>query len=386
MSYKSFEDYYHESMIKHILLYEYNGKLISPPFCTDNCKEYSRILVIDNSEVSFIDIDTPPATSKYNSMVTIGNSVYFAPYGIYDNFNLVLELRDNVPYYHTIDSSGKGQFYNMATDGETAFSSPLGYEAISFGLFINNGIIKQIMIPENHVVKRHMGTVYCNGNYYSPPRGESLDYNTILKFNPVTEEVTMIAVSDLPLSKRKYTDFIVVGKKLFALPFGRERELRHMLVLDTETDSTELVELTNIPHFMKKYNTGVLIDDTIIAMPYGHKDDGDANFGLIINTNTYEHSVFDIKHDFGGKYRFRSGIAHKGNAVFLPAGSPNVPIIVIDKKGNIKYNNMFNEYIIGRPIVYKDIIYSLAYHIVTGTHYLFTMDNDFKTEFISLGF
>ena len=231
-----------------------------------------------------------------------------------------------------------------------------------------------------------MGTTYCNGCYYSPPRGESLDYDTILKFDPNTEEVTMITVPNLPLSKRKYTDFIVAGNKLYALPFGREMELRHMLVLDTTDDSTELVELTNIPHFMKKYNIGVLLDDTIIAMPYGHKDDGDANFGLVFNTTTHEHSVFDTKYKFGGKYRFRSGIAHNGNAVFLPAGSANVPIMVVNKHGEILFNHLYTEYIIGRPLIHKGIIYSLAYHITTGTHYLFTMDNSYTVNFASLGF
>jgi hypothetical protein len=225
-----------------------------------------------------------------------------------------------------------------------------------------------------------MGCVLVNGNYYSPPRGETLDYDTILKFNPTTEEVTMIKIDNLPLSKRKYSDFTQVGNKLFALPFGREQELHHMLVLDTITDTTELVEL-NVPPFMKKYNVGVLLDDVIISVPYGHKDDGDANYGLVFNTTTYAHSTFDIKQSFGGKYRFRCGIAYNNIAIFFPAGTPNADIVAIDKTGAIIFKKSFPEYILGRPIEYNGLLYTLAYQVVTQQHCLVTLDKDYNINF-----
>lgn len=385
MSYQSFEDFYRNADIKHLILHEHEGVLISPPFCTDLCKDYSRVLVINNKVASFIDVDTPPATSKYNSIVTIGDSLFFAPYGIWDNFNTVLELRNFKPVYHTVDSTGKGQFYNAATDGSSAFAAPLGYEPVSFCLFVKDGVVKQIPVPPSSCLKRHMGSVYLNGSYYSPPRGEDNDYTSILKFDPATEVLSMIEVDGLPLSKRKYSDFIPVGNKLFALPFGKYLDLKDMLVLDTETDTVELVPLA-LPKFQKKYNAGVALDDVIIAMPYGHKDDGDANFGLVFNTTTYEHSTFDVGQTFGGKYRFRSGTAFNGVALFLPAGSPGVPITAVTKEGKIIYSETFTDYIIGRPLVYKDIIHSLAYHIETKQHYLFKLDADFNHAFISLGF
>lgn len=380
MTYKAFEDYYKEAEIKHLVLFEHNGYLISPPFCTDKCKDYSNVMVYKDGAIAYIGIDTPPATSKYNSMAVVGDSLFFAPYGIWDNFNTVLELKNWKPVYHTIDSTSKGQFYNMAGDGITAFAAPLGYDPVSFGLFIKDGEVKQIPIPESLALKRHMGCVFVNGNYYSPPRGETLDYDTILKFNPTTEEVTMITVDNLPLSKRKYSDFIPVGNKLFALPFGREQELHHMLVLDTVTDTTELVELT-VPPFMKKYNIGVLLDDVIIAVPYGHKDDGDANHGLVFNTTTYEHSTFDVEQTFGGKYRFRCGIAYNGIAVFFPTGTPNADIIAVDKTGTVVFRKSLPEYILGRPIEYNSILYTLAYQVVTQEHCLVTLDKDYNITF-----
>jgi hypothetical protein len=383
MTYKSFEDYYKEATIKHLVLFKHGDYLISPPFCTDKCKDYSRVLIYKDGKVVWFDVDTPPATSKYNSMASIGNSVFFAPYAIWDEFNTILELdfSNNVKAkYHSIDSNVTGQFYNIASDGVTAFSAPLGYNIINFGLFIKDGVVKQIPIPPTDSLKRHMGCVFSNGNYYSPPRGETLDYDSILKFNPNTEEVTMIKVNNLPLSKRKYSDFIQVGNKLFALPFGRSGDLRYMLVLDTITDSTELVEL-NLPPFMKKYNVGVLLDDIIIAVPYGHKDDGDANYGLVFNTTTYEHTTFDIGQSFGGKYRFRCGIVYNNAALFFPTGTPNADIIAIDKTGTIIFRKSFPEYILGRPVEYNGLIYTLAYQVVTQAHCLITLDKDYNINF-----
>jgi hypothetical protein len=382
MTYKSFEDYYREAEIKHLVLFKHNGCLISPPFCTDRCKDYSRVMIYKNGSCNWIDVDTPPATSKYNSMISIGNSVFFAPYGIWDKFNTVLEINFDTDkeVYHTINSTAMGQFYNMASDGNTAFSAPLGYEEVSFSLFIKDGQVKQIPMPNTGELKKHMGTVWANGFYWSAPRGESYDYDQILKFNPTTEELSFIA-ADLPKARRKYSDFIIAGDKLFSLPLGRDFDLHQMLIVDTLTDNVELVDL-NVPRFVKKYNAGVLLDDVIIALPYGHKDNGDANFGLVFNTITYEHSIFDIGLTFGGKYRFRSGVEYNGVAVFLPTGTPNADIIVVDKTGAILFRKNLLEYILGRPIVHEGLIHTIAYNVITKKHSVLTVDSNYTLNFI----
>jgi hypothetical protein len=378
MSYQSFEDFYRDAEIKHLVLFEHDGKLVSPPFCTDKCKDYSRVMIVENSLTTFVEVDTQPATSKYNTMANINGTLYFAPYGIWDNFNTLLSLNNLEPRSYKIISNSKGQFYNMASNGNTGFASPLGYDPVSFAIYIKDWKIQQIEIPGTSELKRHMGTVFCNGSYFSPPRGESYDYNSILKFKVETDQLTLIPVPNLVRARRKYSDFIVAGNKLFALPFGRDLELKHVLVYDTVNETSDLVEL-DIPDFVKKYNGGVLVDDTIIALPYGHKDNGDANYGLIFNVDTYKHSTFDIGLSFGGKYRFRSGIAFNNTAVFLPAGSPNADIIVVDKLGNIKFRKQMQEYILGRPIVYNSKIVSMAYKIQTKEHFLFTLDADYTT-------
>lgn len=382
MSYKSFEDFYRDATIKHLVIWEDDGGIISPPFCTDKCKDYSKVLRIKDNVVSYQDVDTQQATSKFNSMAKIGDSLWFAPYGIWDEFNTVLELQKDTAISHTIDSTAKGQFYNLASNGTSAFAAPLGYEEVSFALFIKDGKVRQIPVPTTGELKKHMGVVWCNGHYWSPPRGEGFDYNQILKFNPDTEELNFIPV-DLPKARRKYSDFIIAGDRLFALPLGRDYELNHILVVDTLTNSTELVEL-NVPKFVKKYNAGVLLGDKIIAMPYGHKDNGDANFGLIFNTKTYEQSTFDIGVSFGGKYRFRSGIEFNGMAVFLPTGTPAAPITAVDDKGNILFQQTTPEYILGRPIVLDGFIQTLAHQVETNKLFLFKLNKDFSITYTSI--
>lgn len=382
MSYKSFEDFYREAEIKHLVVWEHNGMLVSPPFCTDKCKDYSNVLYYKDGNIAYCLVDTPPATSKFNSMAVVGDSMWFAPYGIWDEFNAVLEIKDNNPITHYIDSNSKGQFYNLASNGTSAFAAPLGYDTVSFALFIKDGKVKQIPMPDTGELKKHMGVVYCNGHYWSPPRGESYDYNQILKFNPDTEELSFLTVN-LPKARRKYSDFIVAGDKLFALPLGRDLELNHMLILDTLTNETELVEL-NVPKFIKKYNAGVLLGDTIVAMPYGHKDDKNNNYGLLFNTKTYEHDVFDIEQEFGGKYRFRCGIEFNNLAVFLPAGSQNTEIVAVNKEGAVVWKKLFKDYVFGRPVVYNNRVQTLAYHIETKKHVLFSITSNFDTLIMPL--
>lgn len=381
MTYKSFEDFYREAEIKHLVIWDNDNEIISPPFCTDNCKDYSKVMVLTD-KLEFVHANTPPATSKFNSMAKVGDSLWFAPYGIWDEFNAVLELQGRTAVTHYIDSNAKGQFYNLASNGTSAFAAPLGYESVSFALFIKDGKVKQIPMPNTGELKKHMGVVYLNGHYWSPPRGESYDYNQILKFNPDTEELSFIEV-DLPKARRKYSDFIITGDKLFALPLGRDFELSHMLVVDTLTSTTELVEL-NVPRFVKKYNAGVLLGDTIVAMPYGHKDDKENNYGLLFNTKTYEHSTFDVGQEFGGKYRFRSGVEFNDVAVFFPTGSINVELIAVNVNGDIVYKKLFNEYVFGRPIKHNNRLMTIAYHVETNKHYLFSLTATFETRFMPL--
>jgi hypothetical protein len=183
MAYKAFQDFYHEEAIKHLVLHNHNGVLISPPFATEKCKDYSKVMCLDGNDVTFIDLDLPPATSKFNAIASIGDSVWFIPYGIWDDFNIVVQLKNGSPIYHKIDLPGKGQFYNIATDGKTAFSFPLGYEDTSYGIYIKDEKVQIIDFNKQGHTKLHMGTVYCNGSYWSAPRGDTPGYCDLVKFD-----------------------------------------------------------------------------------------------------------------------------------------------------------------------------------------------------------
>lgn len=371
--YKAFQDFYKEQSIKHMLLSEHNNELLSPPFATEQCRDYSKIFYKNN----YIELSLPAATSKTNAIAQVGNSSWFIPYGIYDEFNTVVELRNTTPYYHTLPFKGKGQFYSVATDNKTAFSFPLGYEDTNYGLYINNGVEAHKLPTEGK--KLHMGTVYCNGKYWSMPRGDEPGYNTLLSFDGKQYQSYVLDV-DASIT-RKYTDIIVKDNTLYSLPFGETKGLNTIVEFDTETNTVTYHDIHGVD-FAKKYNCGVLVGNNIIALPYGDEHTNDSNWGLVFNTVTKETTQFDIKLNFGGKYRFRSGIEYMGNAYFFPSGTPSCPILKIDQTGEIVRGVYVNNIMFGRPIVYQNQIHVIGHHMKTNEEAIYIVKEDLSYEML----
>jgi hypothetical protein len=379
MTYKAFQDWYREGNIKHLLLHEHNGYLISPPFATERCKDYNKIMKYDGT-VSYIDTKLPDAVSKTNAVVEVNGNSWFLPYGIYeDDYNTVLKLNKDTPEYEYIKAKGKGQFYSGASNGETAFSFPLGYSGTQYCLYIKDNF--PTLIPFNSVEKAHMGTVYCNGSYYSMPRGDLPGYNDLVSFDgkdfhhyhvPVNPEIT-----------RKYTDLIVVGDKLYSLPFGETPGLNEVVEFDTVTKEFTLHKL-DIPDFAKKYNSMVIVGNSIIGMPYGDEYCNDSNYGVVFDIVTKKSKMFDIGIKHGGKYRYRTGIEYKNFAWFFPGGSPQCPIYVINERGLAYRVFHYENQMFGRPVIYKDKIHVIAYDVVKETHSLYIFNDRFESEVIDL--
>lgn len=384
MTYKAFEDFYKESEIKHLVLHQHEGFLVSPPFGTEKCKDYNKFFYYKNGSFDFVDLDLPPAISKFNGICSIKDSIWTIPYGIFDQFEIILQLKNKIPIYHKINRPGKGQFYSLASNGEEAFSFPLGYEDTSFVIHIKNDQINLKDFETNGHKKMHMGTVYCNGKFWSPPRGDSLGYCDVVSYDG-NDIRTYFIKFDQSHILRKYTDFVVRGNKLFTLPFGQNGHLDQILIFDTETETYELKKL-NLPVFFKKYNAAVLLDEILIGVPYGDKSQQDGNYGIVYNCETGENKnfVIDDSLGFGGKYRFRSGIEFNNLAIFIPAGTPAAPLIVIDKEGKISYKKFFKDYVLGRPVKYENKIWFIGYHIQSKNHFLISLDSDFSTEFIPI--
>jgi len=242
MTYKAFEDFYHDEMIKHLVLHKHGDYLVSPPFATDQCKDYSKFMFYKDGAVSYLDLELPPATSKFNGICSIGDSIWTIPYGIYDEFNVVLQIRNGKPIYHRINRAGKGQFYSLDTNGVDACSFPLGYEDTAFAIYIKDDKVNYIDFPSNGHRKMHMGTTYCNGRYWSPPRGDTPGYCDIVSYSGTEIEKFTVLLPD-PSITRKYSDFIAYGNKLFALPFGERGNLVEMLIFDTTTFEYSLQHL-----------------------------------------------------------------------------------------------------------------------------------------------
>ncbi len=379
MSYKAFQDWYSDANIRHLVLHKYNDYLISPPFGTEKCPEYNKILKYDG-EVSYIDTDLPPAVSKINCAVNVDDSVWFIPYGIYDEFNIVLQLKGDIPVYHKVDSKGKGQFYSGDSNGVEAFSFPLGYSDTQYGLYIKNDIV-QLINFDHSVPKAHMGTVYCNGKFYSMPRGDESEYDKLVSFDGDQFEYYSVPTDNTV--SRKYTDLVSIKNKLYSLPYGESPGLTQVVEFDTETKEFKLYDL-DVPDFAKKFNCMVLVDDCIIGLPYGSEYTRDSNYGVVFDSITKESKSFDIGINFGGKYRYRCGINYNNTAVFFPTGTPSCPILAIDVTGTIVYKKHYQDLMFGRPIIYQDKITVLAYNIENEKHYLYCFDKTWNETIIPL--
>lgn len=376
MKYKAFEDWYKEAEIKHLILQDINGVLVSPPFATELCKDYTwfKYIVKGDTKLNLdVFLDLPPATSKTNTCELIGGSIWMVPYGIYDDLNFVVELDLNKIKLHKLSFGGKGQFYNLASNGDEGFSFPLGYQDTNIGLHIKNSKVTSYPLPTKGK-KLHMGTVYCNGSFWSMPRGDEPGYNTLLEFDGTQIVAHTIDGIDNSIT-RKYTDIIVKGNTLYALPFGETAGLNEIVEFDTDSKTYKLHTI-NGHDFAKKYNVGVLVGDNIVALPYGEDYNDDNNWGLVFDTKTKQSHQFDIGLKFGGKYRFRSGIEHNGSAYFFPSGTPTCPILKLSAQGTIESELYMKEWLLGRPIVYNNMLCVIGYNLENKDHKIFQFDAD----------
>lgn len=381
MTYKAFQDWYHEAEIKHLLLYVYDNKLISPPFATNKCKDYSKVLVYDN-EINFIDLNLPPVTSKTNAVIEVDGDLWLIPYGIYDKFNTVVQLKNYSPIYHSVDKKGKGQFYSAASNGTSGFSFPLGYEETSFGLYIKNSQVTAIDFERNNKTKLHMGCIYCNRKFWSMPRSDDPGYTDLVSFNGKYLKSYKLEQIDSSIT-RKYTDLIAVDNKLYSLPYGETKGLNEIIEFDTEQEKFTYYKIKG-RDFSKKYNSMVLINDLIIGLPYGDEFESDSDLGIIFNTTDKTINQFSIEIGHGGKYRYRSGISFFNSAYFFPAGTPSCPIIKISVNGTMEQKIYLENIMLGRPVVYNDKMWAMGYNIDNGQQFIMSFDENlnYKKEVI----
>jgi hypothetical protein len=371
MSYKEFQDWYREAEIKHLLLLTNKGNLISPPFATDLCKEYS---IFYHSKGYHLNLNLPPATSKTSACINVNESIWMLPYNIYDESNIVVEITDGKSKYHHLPFNGKGQFYSVDTDGVTAFSFPLGYEGTNHGIYIKDSVVTAYPLPTKGI-KLHMGTVYCNGRYWSMPRGDT-PYNFLMSFDG--QEYQSFELKDIDQNvTRKYTDIVKKDKTLYSLPYGETKGLNSIVEFNTETHSLNYYDIEG-RDFSKKYNSFVLLKNKIIGLPYGGQDELDSNLGIVFDTDTKKSFHFDIGIFHGGKYRYRSGISFKDHAYFFPSGTPSCPILKIDINGVIIEKKYYNDYLMGRPICYQEKLCVILYNITTRNHEICMFDENLE--------
>jgi len=296
--------------------------------------------------------------SKINVCKVVKNDIWLVTH------NSVIQIKNYKPKYYSIDTDSS-QYYSLASNNETAFSF-----GSKFALCLNNDV-EFIKMPIQGT-NLHIGTVYCNGSYWSMPYSNDSNYNLLLEFDG--KKINSYPIAGINNSiTQKYSDIIVVGNTLYALPFGETAGLNEVIEFNTETKEMKVYK-TQCKDFAKKYNCGVLIHDKIIAAPY------DGNWGLIFDTTTKQSTNFDIGLEFDNKYQFKSGIRYNTHAVFIPVGTTNCPILKINVHGTVVKELYLKEYILGRPIIHNHLLKVIGYHANTKTYHLleFNQELDYK--------
>ena len=333
---------------------QYKNDLVSLLFTTDN----SNFKVLNKNRN--IALDT---INKINVCKVVKHDIWLV------TPESVVQVRNYKPKYYNIDTDSS-QYYSLASNGETAF----GFGS-KFAICLNNNV-EFIEMPTQGT-KLHIGTVYCNGSYWSMPSGKEAGYNSIVEFDG--EQINNYPINQINNTiSSKYSDITVVGNILYALPFGETAGLNEVVEFNTETKEIKVYK-TQCKDFAKKYSCSVLIGDKIIAVPYG--EDNNCNWGLIFDTKTKQSINFGV--NFRG-YQFRSGIRFNTHAVFFPLETPDCPILKINVNGAVVKEVYLKDYLLGRPIMHNHSLKVIGYHTSTETYHLleFNEELDYKIHTI----
>ena len=141
----------------------------------------------------------------------------------------------------------------------------------------------QLMTPQSF----SYGTVSSTGMIYLPPYGLNDSLNYMLKLNPVTYDVTKIAL-EVDSSVEKWIWGVEYQGKIYFLPYGENK----ILIVDTKDDSVSYVLLPQTGH--GKYVMGHVYNKKIFALPHGDITEFDYVLVFDLDTETAHQQKLDI--------------------------------------------------------------------------------------------
>lgn len=152
-----------------------------------------------------------------------------------------------------------------------------------------------VQLDYNGTLEKYTHGIVIGTKIYWLPYGES----RVLIFDTIDKSIKYLPIPDLPKELYNCKGKFVMGhlhnNKIFALPYGESMPLDYILVVDLENDTTKLIKIENIPNTdCKKWHQSVLRGNSIIAVPRGERRNDTFNHSIEFNCDTGEYTLTDM--------------------------------------------------------------------------------------------
>ncbi len=232
-------------------------------------------------------------------------------------------------------------------------------------------------------------TVGSDNLIYVPPYGLTEELDLLLVINPSTYEINKIEL-DKNNTTEKYTFGMVIGSKIYWLPYGENR----VLVYDTETKSHKYIPVNFPKDRMKtrgKYVMGHVYNNKIYSIPYGETDHLDQVLIIDLDTDTVDTVTLNMP--LNDKKKWHQSVIRNGIIYASPRGERRDLVF----NYGIEFNCIDNSYILrdfsqiypgyeNSTMKYttmamaNDVIYSIPYGYVDDFDFLLINKNGVWTS------
>lgn len=193
------------------------------------------------------------ASAKYTTLAKYKDKLFAPPYCRNPNFDLMAKfVRGEWTYFHTGQKATSRKYYtHIAAKNGKLYFPPAGHDEDWSELMIVNGETEEVTIKELGIGKESKkyfaGVENSQGKIYWIPRGGCvcMPEDTWKEFGDLTEILVLDTKDDttytIDVSEfyndcttiEKYNNCVIVGDKIFALPYGESESFQDVLVFDT---------------------------------------------------------------------------------------------------------------------------------------------------------
>lgn len=350
-----------------------NGMIYCPPYGLTESLNYMIKIDPITYSVKKIPLEVDNSTEKYIYGTVYKDKIVFFPYN--ESRILIVDTTDDSVKYVTMPGEGRGKYVKQHLYNNKVISLPYGegneYDYIaSFDIDSNELFLKKIVFETNDSKKWHTSQL-LNDKIYAVPRGERWSGNYfpyIIEVDCDTLNYTLINMSSvweeydkLEHMHVKYTTMAKANNKLYAPPYGRNKEFDIMLTFDKTWKSIN----TNLKKTSRKYfSHNVAANGKIYFPPAGHDEDWSEM--LIIDSATDSWKTIDLKLKKESKKYFTGCENTLGKIYYIPRGGcvcepveswkrygDLAEILVVDTLSDIFYTVDVSDYFVDNTTIEK---------------------------------